>query len=105
MTEPSSKPDYISGIKSSKMSSMTGRSTNSQRTKLPSYCNEGIKDIIEYEHAGKYREERVTPKCGILKSQKEVKDRFRAFNQVHDFDFRKRVNTLSNEVRLTRGLR
>ena len=84
---------------------MTERSGNSQRSKLPSYSNEGIKDIIEYEHAGKYRAERVTPKCGTVHNEKVVKDRFKAFNEIHEFDFRKRVNTLSNEVRLTKGLR
>ena len=64
----------------SKYSSSNYESRISQRNKLPSYSNEGIKDIIEYEHAGKYKQEKLTPKCIGISSDTHVKDKFRAFN-------------------------
>ena len=34
-----------------------------ERERLSGYKNEGIKDIVEYKHAGSFREEKVSSKC------------------------------------------
>lgn len=72
----------------------TGRSSVSTRSAtrsvLPSYQQEGIKDIMEYQHAGKYRDVAVTEKC----TRSQVQSRLKTFGEVHEFDFRKRPGFL-----------
>jgi len=53
---------------------------------LPSYKSTGIKDIMEYHHAGNYRDARVTEKC----TKSSAMSRFFKFEDLHEFDFRKK---------------
>ena len=69
--------------------SITERASTSrlsvERNKLSGYRGEGIKDILEYQHAGSYRESQVTKKC----NNEAMTARSKSFRDLHEFDFRK----------------
>lgn len=72
--------------KSRRSCSVASVSSSQVRNNLPSYQSTGIKDIMEYQHAGNYRENKVTEKC----TSTSAVSRFFKFQDLHEFDFRKR---------------
>lgn len=63
---------------------------NMERQKLSGYKNEGIKDILEYQHAGNYREERVATKC----NNQRIDERCLNYKDLHELDFRRNKNNM-----------
>lgn len=82
--------DVNNELKNQFKSRRTNSVAQNSRKTLPSYQNEGIKDIVEYHHAKPYREIPVANKC----TEVTANSRFIKFKQLHDYDFRKRPEFL-----------
>ena len=56
-----------------------------ERSKLSGYKNEGIKDILEYQHAGDHRQSKLASKC----TNENDSNRCLSYRALHELDFRK----------------